>query len=79
MLHDYGKKRKHTPAQFELNRKFAHAYNPTDDSMEAGPGIYDNYKSQVNVYDETSVYTRLQARLRAARSQVCGHSQDRLT
>ena len=24
--------------------------------METGPGIYDNYKCQVNVYDETSVY-----------------------
>ena len=26
--------------------------------MAAGPGIYDNYKRQVNVYGETSVYKR---------------------
>jgi hypothetical protein len=26
--------------------------------MTAGPGIYDNYKRQVNVYGETSVYKR---------------------
>ena len=26
--------------------------------MTAGPGISDNYKSQVNVYGETSVYKR---------------------
>ena len=58
MLDDYGQKWKHTPAQFELNRKFARAHNPTDDSMAPGPGIYDNYKSQVNAYGETSVYKR---------------------
>ena len=34
------------------------AHNPTDDSMAAGPDIYDNYKCQVNVYGETSVYKR---------------------
>ncbi len=56
MLHDNGQKLKHTPAQFDLNRKFARAHNPTDDSMAAGPDIYDNYKRQVNVYGETSVY-----------------------
>ena len=58
MLDDYGQKWKHTPAQFDLNRKFARAHNPTDDRMEADPGIYDNYKCQVNVYGETSVYKR---------------------
>ena len=58
MLDDYGQKWKHTPAQFELNRKFARAHNPTDDSMAAGPVIYDNYKRQVNAYGETSVYKR---------------------
>jgi hypothetical protein len=58
MFDDYGQKWKHTPAQFELNRKFARVHNPTDDTMTAGPGIYDNYKRQVNVYDETSVYKR---------------------
>ena len=57
MLDDYGQKWKHTPAQFELNRKFAGAHNPTDDSMTAGPGIYDNYKRKDNSY-ETSVYKR---------------------
>ena len=43
MLDDYGQKWKHTPVQFELNRKFALVHNPTDNSMETGPGIYDNY------------------------------------
>ena len=50
MLDDYGQKWKHTMAQFELNRKFAREHNPTDDSMETDPGIYDNYKRQVNAY-----------------------------
>ncbi len=58
MLHDYGQKWKHTRAQFEVNRKFTRGHNPTDENMEAGPGIYDNYKHQVNTYDETSVYKR---------------------
>ena len=40
----------------EINRKFARTHNPTDDTMTAGPDIYDNYKSQVNAYGETSVY-----------------------
>jgi hypothetical protein len=35
-----------------------HLYNPTDDSMTVGPGIYDNYKGQVNDYGETIVYKR---------------------
>jgi hypothetical protein len=56
MLDDYVQKWKHTPAQFELNRKFARAHNPTDDNMEVGPVIYDNYKSQVNGYGETNIY-----------------------
>ena len=56
MIDDYGQKWKHTPEQFELNRKFARAHNPTDDIMEGGPGIYDNYNHQVNAYGETSVY-----------------------
>jgi hypothetical protein len=55
MIDDYGQKWKHTPAQFELNRKFARVHNPTDDSMETDPYIYDNYKRQVNGYGETSV------------------------
>ena len=58
MLDDYGQKWKHTSEQFELNRKFARAHSPMDDSMETGPDIYDNYKHQVNVYGETSVYKR---------------------
>ena len=56
MLDDYGQKWKHTPAQFELNCKFACRHNPTDDSMLTGPGIFDNYSRQVNSYGETSVY-----------------------
>ena len=56
MLDDYGQKWKHTPEQFELNRKFARAHNPTDDSMETDPVIYDNYNHQVNAYGETRVY-----------------------
>ena len=35
MLDDHGQKWKHTPAQFEINRKFAREHNPTDDSMES--------------------------------------------
>jgi len=57
-LDDFGQKWKNSPAQFELNRKFARSHNPDDDSMAAGPGIYDNYKRQVNAYGETSVYKR---------------------
>ena len=57
-LDDFGQKWKHTAAQFELNRKFARSHNPDDDNMTAGPGIYDNYKRQVNAYGETSVYKR---------------------
>jgi hypothetical protein len=58
VLDDFGQKWKHTTAQFELNRKFARAHNPDDESMDAGPGIYDNYKRQVNAYGKTSVYKR---------------------
>ncbi len=36
-------------------RKFARSHNPDDDSVSAGPGIYDNCKRQVNAYGETSV------------------------
>jgi hypothetical protein len=42
--------------QFELNRRFARAHNPDDESIAAGPGIHDNYMRQVNAYGETSVY-----------------------
>ena len=55
MLDDYGQKWKHTPAQFEINRKFARTHNPPDDIMTVGPDIYDNYKCQVNSYGETIV------------------------
>ena len=58
MLDDYGQKWKHTPAQFELKRKFVDTHNPTDDNMTTDPTIYDNYKRQVNSYGETSVYKR---------------------
>jgi hypothetical protein len=54
-LDDFGQKWKHNVVQFELNRRFACAHNPDDESMDEGPGIYDNYKSQVNAYGETSV------------------------
>jgi hypothetical protein len=58
VLDDFGQKWKHTVVQFEINRKFARSHNPDDESMEAGPGIYDNYEGQVNVYGETSVHKR---------------------
>jgi hypothetical protein len=45
-------------SQFELNRKFARAHNPDDESMATGPGIYDNYKRQVNAYGEIVRYLR---------------------
>jgi hypothetical protein len=57
-LDDFGQKWKHNTVQFELNRRFARTHNPDDESMTAGPGIYDNYKRQVNTYGETSVYKR---------------------
>jgi hypothetical protein len=57
-LDDFGQKWKHTAAQFELNRKFERSHNPDDESMAAGPGIYDNCKRQVNAYGETSFYKR---------------------
>jgi hypothetical protein len=57
-LDDFGQKCKHNAVQFELNRRFASAHNPDDESMSAGPGIYDKYKCQVNSYGETSVYKR---------------------
>jgi hypothetical protein len=38
--------------QFELNRRFTREHNPDDESIVAGPGIYDNYKRQVNDYGE---------------------------
>ena len=58
MLDDYGQKWKDTPAQFELNHKFARAHNPTDDIMTVGPDIYDNYKHLTNPCGETIVYKR---------------------
>jgi hypothetical protein len=58
MLDDLGQKWKHTPVQFELNRKFAHSHNP-DVNLVTGPVIYDNYKLQVNAHGETSVYKRV--------------------
>jgi hypothetical protein len=61
-LDDFGQKWKHNTVQVDLNRRFAHAHNPDDGSIVPGPGIYDNYKRQVNAYGETSVYKR-----------VCGH------
>ena len=42
MLDDYGQKWKHTPEEFEINRKFAHVHNPTDESMTEGPVLFDN-------------------------------------
>ena len=57
-MDDFGQKWKDTPPQFQLNRRFARSHNPDDESMSAGPDIYDNYKRQVNAYGETSVYKR---------------------
>ncbi len=48
-LEHFGQKWKHTAAQFQLNHRFARSHKPDDESMEAGPGIYDNYKRQVNI------------------------------
>ncbi len=36
----------------------SHVHNPDDESMSAGPGIYDNYKCQINACGETSDYKR---------------------
>ena len=58
VLDDFGHKWRHTAQQFEINRKFARVHNPTDDSMAAGPGIYDTYRCQVNAYGEIRVYKR---------------------
>ena len=57
-LDDFEQKWKHTPAQFERNRRFALSHNPDDENMTSGPVIYDNYKRLVNTYGETSVYKR---------------------
>jgi hypothetical protein len=73
-LDDFGQKRKHNTGQFELNNRFTRTNNPDDESMDAGPGIYDNYKRQVNDYGETSIYKRLWT----ARSQAGCLDQDRL-
>ena len=56
ILDDLGQKLKHNPAQFELNRKFSRAHNPNDESMTSGPGIYENYKHQVNTYGSALTY-----------------------
>ncbi len=58
MFYDFGQKWSHTAQQFEINRKFARAHNPTYESMAGGPGIYDPYRSQVNAYGQISVYKR---------------------
>ena len=52
MLDDMGQKWKHTTDQFETNRLFARARNPDDDSLAAGPGIFNLFKRQVNAYGE---------------------------
>ena len=57
-LDDFGQKWKHTATQFELNHRFARSHNPDDERMTTGPGIYDNFKRQVNTYGETNVYKR---------------------
>ena len=64
MIDDYDQKWKHTPAQFEINRKFARAHNPTDDSMTVVPDIYDNYKRQVNAYGMSSKCPELMAEIK---------------
>ena len=58
MLDDMGQKWKHTPDQFETNRLFARARNPDDDSLAAGPGIFNLFKRQVNAYGELAAYKR---------------------
>ena len=56
MLDDMGQKWKHTPDQFETNRLFARVRNPDDDSLGAGPGIFNLFKRQVNAYGELAAY-----------------------
>ena len=56
MLDDFGQKWSHPAVQFEINRKFARAHNPADNSMAADPGIYDPYRCQVNAYGQLSLY-----------------------
>ena len=76
-LDDFGQKWKHNTVQFDLNRRFAHVHNPDDESMSAGPGIYDNYKRQSGQLLRRNKC--LQARLRTARSQAGHRDQYRPT
>jgi hypothetical protein len=59
VLDDFGQKWKHTPAQFDLNRKFARARaQPRRRKHGCRSRYYDSYKRQVNAYGLTSVYKR---------------------
>ena len=43
MLDDFGQKWSHTAQQFEINRKFARAHNPTDESMATRIGCFNSF------------------------------------
>jgi hypothetical protein len=56
MLDDYGQKWFHMVDQFETNRLFVRARNPELESIAAGPGIFNVFKRQVNVYGQLASY-----------------------
>ena len=56
----------------------AHTNWATDNSMHVGPGIYNDYKRQVNAYGETSVYKRDCGQLVPRSGLACGHAHERL-
>jgi hypothetical protein len=49
MLNDYGQKWFHTIEQLETNRLFARTRNPDLESNDAGAGIFNDFKCQVNI------------------------------
>ena len=42
--------------KFETNRLFPRSHDPDDDSIAAGPGIFNVFKRQVNAYGELATY-----------------------
>ncbi len=56
MLDDYGQKWFHTLNQFETNLLFTRVRNPELESITAGPGIFNSFKRQVNVYGKLATY-----------------------
>ena len=88
-LDDFGQKWKHSDTQFELNLRFARSNNPDDESMVAGPGIYDNYNvrstltvKQVStsaIADSSSPSRRLRPRPTGARAALSGSPSPKST